>query len=293
MKARLMTAAVDLCVLAAVMLFFDTLVFETVVALIALIGIHEIYNAFALGKGTAHIFYAFIPYTLLVMFSNVPLVKMLLVPGTFVLGLYLACCVIRHSQTLNAAKLGGMTMYSAMLLWSLFSFVFIKHQLGNMYEAVYLILLILCFAWGGDSAAYFAGCYFGKHKLAPVVSPHKTVEGAIGGVLGSGVLGVMCTYAAIGITQLLGSYESCPLLIYLGQHSSSILVVFVIGMVCSVLGILGDLFASAVKRQCQIKDYGTIFPGHGGILDRFDSVTFIAPAMGILVWLVTKYLLNP
>ena len=144
------------------------------------------------------------------------------------------------------------------------------------YDADYFILLILCFAWGGDTAAYFAGRAFGRHKLAPVVSPHKTVEGAVGGVLGSILAGVLLTAA---YTVLSSGYE----VISITMRPQHYLVLMFMGAIASILGILGDLFASAVKRQVGIKDYGTIFPGHGGILDRFDSVMFIAPFVAIAV----------
>ncbi|MBU3806080.1 MAG: phosphatidate cytidylyltransferase [Candidatus Fournierella pullistercoris] len=292
MKTRIITAAVGLCILALVMVFFDTLLFEAVVALIALIAVHEIYDAFSLGEKTKHIFYGFIPYTLLLMSFGTP-ASIFLIPGTFLFAVYLVACVLWQNQSLSVSKLGGMVLFSAYMLTCFFSIVFIKHQMGNVYEAMYLILLILCFAWGGDSAAYFAGRFFGKRKLAPVVSPHKTVEGAIGGVLGSGVLGVICTQCAVLITQSMGALEQCRLLSYMTQFPvQSYLIIFVVGMCCSVLGILGDLFASAVKRQCQLKDYGTIFPGHGGIMDRFDSVTLIAPLAAILVWFVTEFLVK-
>ena len=144
------------------------------------------------------------------------------------------------------------------------------------YDAIYFILLILCFAWGGDTAAYFAGRAFGKHKLAPIVSPHKTVEGAGGGVLGSMAAGCVLTlvYSLLSARHNVLSIQVQP------RHY---LVLLGMGAVASVLGILGDLFASSVKRQVGIKDYGTIFPGHGGILDRFDSVMFIAPFVCIAV----------
>lgn len=288
MKTRIITAAVGLVVLAVVMFFFNTPVFETVIALVALIAIHEIYTAFDLGKNEKHVYGVFVPYTFLVMFSGYPAVKVVLVPLSFLFMLYLAICVIWHNQTLSAAKLGGMASFSALVLVSFYALVFIKNRLPMEqygYEAIYLVMLALAFAWGGDSAAYFAGRFFGKHKLAPVVSPHKTVEGAIGGIIGSGVLGVLCTVVARSLTRwpaMIHGYRAGGLFGYLP--------IFLLGMVCSVLGILGDLFASAVKRQCNIKDYGAIFPGHGGILDRFDSVLFIAPVMAISVWFATTFL---
>ena len=144
------------------------------------------------------------------------------------------------------------------------------------YDAIYFILLILCFAWGGDTAAYFAGRAFGRRKLAPIVSPHKTVEGAVGGVLGSMAAGCVLTLA---YSLLSAKYN----VISIQVQPKHYLVLLGMGAVASVLGILGDLFASSVKRQVGIKDYGTIFPGHGGILDRFDSVMFIAPFVSIAV----------
>lgn len=90
-----------------------------------------------------------------------------------------------------------------------------------------------------------------------------------------------------GWTAIEGSHAAAG---YLAGELFGYLPIFLLGMVCSVLGILGDLFASAVKRQCSIKDYGAIFPGHGGILDRFDSVLFIAPVMAISVWFATTFL---
>ena len=148
-------------------------------------------------------------------------------------------------------------------------------------DAIYFILLILGMAWGGDSAAYFTGRFLGKHKLAPVVSPHKTVEGAIGGVFGSMLLAVVIT----AIYEQIGGLYSL-MFSGVGITWRTYLFIAVMGAIGSGLGILGDLFASVVKRQQGIKDYGKIFPGHGGILDRFDSVMFIAPFVTLAVTLL-------
>ena len=150
--------------------------------------------------------------------------------------------------------------------------------------AAFVFMLSLCYAWGGDSAAYFTGRFLGRHKLAPEVSPHKTIEGAIGGVCGSVLLGVLATWIYSTLANRLEMFTA-------GRGSGKLyLLIALMGAVASVLGILGDLFASAVKRQCGIKDYGSIFPGHGGILDRFDSVMFIAPFVTIVVrWVFYAY----
>ena len=180
---------------------------------------------------------------------------------------------------MDFGRLAGFVYFGGVILFCFYSLIYLKRQLPidqYGYDAVYFILLILCFAWGGDTAAYFAGRAFGRHKLAPIVSPHKTVEGAVGGVIGSMAAGLLVTF----VYGLLSGRLQVFTVNINPQHY---LVILGLGALASVLGILGDLFASAVKRQVGIKDYGTIFPGHGGILDRFDSVMFIAPFVSIAV----------
>lgn len=279
MKTRIITSVVGLAVLFAVMTLFDTFVFNLVIAAFCLLAIHEVFRAFQLEK-TAYLYWGFVPYTFLVMFSDLSRVRVMMLPLSYLFALYLAVCVIRHSKSIEFAKLGGMVLYACIILFCFYSFIFLKQLLPREaygYDALYFIFLALGFAWGGDSAAYFAGRAFGKHKLAPVVSPNKTVEGAIGGILGSMLLGVLVT---VCYTALCGQLVGVPLP-SLGLRYYAVIVL--LAGVGSVLGIVGDLFASVVKRQCGIKDYGTIFPGHGGIMDRFDSVIFIAPLVAMTV----------
>ena len=207
------------------------------------------------------------------------MVRGLLLPAAFLTVLFYNVCQIAHVKTLDFGKLTGFIYFSGVITFCFYSLIHLKRMLPfaeYRYDAIYFILLILCFAWGGDTAAYFAGRAFGRHKLAPIVSPHKTVEGAVGGVLGSMAAGCVLTlvYSLLSAKYNVISIQVQP------KHY---LVLLGMGAVASVLGILGDLFASSVKRQVGIKDYGTIFPGHGGILDRFDSVMFIAPFVSIAV----------
>ena len=137
----------------------------------------------------------------------------------------------------------------------------------------YIFMLIFISAWFSDMGAYFTGMKFGKHKLIPDVSPKKTVEGAIGGILIC--VATMILYA-LG-TQLFGKQSPKYLVFLLG------------GIVLSVSSMIGDLFASLLKRRHGIKDYGFIFPGHGGVLDRFDSVLATAPMVVIILTLFGFY----
>ena len=117
-----------------------------------------------------------------------------------------------------------------------------------------------------DTCAYFAGYAFGKHKLIPKVSPKKTIEGSIGGILGSTL-----------ICLAFGYYFNIDLK-----------VIVILGFLGSIVAQVGDLFASSVKRYVGIKDYGKLIPGHGGILDRFDSVILVAPFVYSIINLFIK-----
>ena len=128
------------------------------------------------------------------------------------------------------------------------------------------MLLIFISSWMTDTGAYFVGSFMGKHKLIPDVSPKKTVEGAIGGV-------VVCMLSCFVYSMILNYIDRDPLV---NMQTATFVVV---GMTASVLSQLGDLVASSIKRDTGIKDFGDIFPGHGGFLDRFDSVMFVAPVV--------------
>ena len=177
MKTRVITSAVGLVVLFAVMALFDTFVFNVVIAAICLLAIHEVFKAFRFEKA-AYIYWGFVPYTLLVMFSDFHMVRICMLPASYIFALYLVLCVIGNSKSINYAKLGGMVLFSCIIMFCFYSLIYLKQLLPRAtygYDALYFIFLILGFAWGGDSAAYFAGRAFGKHKLAPVVSPNKTI----------------------------------------------------------------------------------------------------------------------
>ncbi|MBQ4568733.1 MAG: phosphatidate cytidylyltransferase [Ruminococcus sp.] len=130
------------------------------------------------------------------------------------------------------------------------------------WHSFYLIIALVS-PWCADSAAYFAGSFLGKRKLCPQISPKKTVEGAIGGAFGS----IICTLLAGLIFQFL-VYRNITV---------NYLALLVIGVFCAFVSVIGDLIFSVIKRDCGIKDYGSIMPGHGGILDRVDSVIFCVP----------------
>ena len=144
------------------------------------------------------------------------------------------------------------------------SFVLLTRQLD---DGIYLVWMIFISSWISDTFAYLAGVMLGRHKLAPVLSPKKSVEGSVGGIVGAALFGA-----------LFGAYLDSTL----GQEQY-VMILAVVGGVGSVISQVGDLAASAVKRNHEIKDYGNLIPGHGGIMDRFDSVIFTAPITYFLI----------
>lgn len=126
-------------------------------------------------------------------------------------------------------------------------------------EGLFFLIMGLCGAWIADTGAYFSGVALGKHKLCPEISPKKTIEGFIGGILTTGIVYAVafCVHGGFDIRMAVFA--------------------FIMGAVCAVIGTVGDLSASMVKRQIGFKDYGNIMPGHGGLMDRFDSVLFVLP----------------
>lgn len=143
----------------------------------------------------------------------------------------------------------------------------------NLKDGIYLVWLIFISSWICDTCAYLVGMLIGKHKMAPKLSPKKSVEGAIGGVAGAFFVGVLYGYvlAHFGFLEL-----------------ENILLIGVIAGIGGIISQIGDLAASAIKRNFSIKDYGKLIPGHGGIMDRFDSVMFTAP----MVYYLAVLLLN-
>ncbi len=128
------------------------------------------------------------------------------------------------------------------------------------------LIMIYLLAWVPDTGAYFSGFFFGKHKMAPVVSPKKTIEGAVGGLL-------IC----VGFSYLYAW------LVSLTGVAVNYWIIAVYGVLGTLISILGDLTASLIKRNFNVKDYSNLIPGHGGIMDRFDSIWFVAPFVYLMI----------
>lgn len=254
-KERLTSGIVLVVILAAVLYLGGTPTF-LMTAIVSLIGYYELLKVFHVEKSAIGV----IGYTVSIFYYALLMVEM----DTFILPLALILMIALLAVYVLTFPKYNFNQIAA----GFFGFFYVTIMLSYVYQiriinsgGIYVVLLFLG-SWGNDTLAYCAGRLFGKHKMSPVLSPKKTIEGAVGGVAGAGLLGFL--YSLIAKNFVLTDMN-------LG------LVFAVICMVGALISIIGDLAASAIKRNFDIKDYGTLIPGHGGILDRFDSVIFIAP----------------
>ncbi len=170
-------------------------------------------------------------------------------------------CVLRR-DTLEYSLCSSVFMSVIYVTAGFTSLVLLRDTVNGQY----IFWLVFVGAWVTDTMAYFSGMLFGKHKLIEEVSPKKTVEGAIGGTLFCGLSFALFGYIVSLITDV----------------KMSLLMLFFAGLIAAVVSQFGDLSASIIKRQNGIKDYGKLFPGHGGVMDRFDSIVALAPVMLVL-----------
>ena len=177
-----------------------------------------------------------------------------------VLGVYVFTFPKYHANQIMAAYF--CVLYAPVM----FSFIY-RIRMGEY--GIYLVWMVFIASWISDTFAYLTGMLFGRHKLAPVLSPKKSIEGSIGGIAGSALAGALFGF--------LFSSKA-------GQEINMVVVCAVLGAFGSVISQIGDLAASAIKRNHEIKDYGHLIPGHGGIMDRFDSVIVTAPIIYFLVY---------
>ncbi|MBQ6660913.1 MAG: phosphatidate cytidylyltransferase [Lachnospiraceae bacterium] len=260
-KQRLISGVL-LVLIAIGAIAFGGYVLWGVLLAVSLIGMFELNRVFGAGFGPAAIlgYLAACGYYVLLLFEK----DSWILPGIM---LFLLAEMI-------VFVIGYPNIDFKQVLAAFFGVVYVAVMLACIYRVrimdsgAYLVWLVFLGAWGSDTSAYCVGRLIGKHKAFPVLSPKKSVEGCVGGVLGAALLGFV--YALIFRSSL--------------TSVASPLIAFPVICACaSVLSQFGDLAASGIKRQFGIKDYGTLIPGHGGILDRFDSVIFTAPAVYLLL----------
>lgn len=265
MKQRVISGAV-LVVILAIILYFGGIVTCGLMALVSLVGNMELLRVYGVNKKTPGIvcYLATVLYYIAIYLDRMDIiVPMMVVYLLVMLAVYVLTFPTYSDKQIMAAFMDF--FYVSVML----SFVYL---IRNMEHGLVLVLLIFVSSWINDTCAYFVGRALGKHKMAPVLSPKKSIEGLIGGIVGAGVFG-----AVFGIL-----FDK-----YVDTMNYAPLLFAVVGAVGALPAVIGDLAASAIKRNNDIKDYGKLIPGHGGILDRFDSIIFTAP----IIYYLLVYLL--
>lgn len=252
MKTRIISGVIG-AVLAVVVLFFlPAYALNVAAAALAVVAVFEMLNTTGLMKHKG-VLTACAVYAAAVLLYAVPMA--VVKPSTVLLAAALCILQVVQHEKLQIEKVAYAFFATLFITFSFASLA----TLRQMEHGLLYVLLTMVIPWMSDTGAYFTGTFCGKHKLCPKVSPKKTVEGLIGGV----VISVGCTV----LTAWLYQHFAMP---------SELAVVWVrlvlIALVLAPLSVFGDLFASIIKRQTGIKDYGNLMPGHGGVMDRFDSV---------------------
>ena len=270
MKQRLITAVFGFAVLIPLMIFSDTPVFAVAVALLAAIGVFEMIGCIGV-RGKLEVL---LP-SLIIAFA-VPIMSRYIVKLNGKISYCLAVIAavlfiyMYYLMVLAVVSKGTKSIMDMALVFLTTAYISIGFasvlMLRDLPHGQFLYLLVFIGAWVTDGAAYFVGRALGKHKLIPDVSPKKTVEGAIGG-------SIFCALSFLAYGLVVAHFS---------DSTVNAVEIIIAGLIISVISQFGDLIASLIKRHYGIKDYGKIFPGHGGVMDRFDSIISIAPFLLML-----------
>lgn len=280
MLKRIITAIVAILLMIPILMYSHTWIFPVAAGFLSLVALFEIAGCIHIKKKISLMVVSF-SYIFLVFsavsayyitnksFSIDRLTTIVLALTFF----YIFLNFVFTMLSLGKTKFIETAEFVALTIYVLIGFISITLLRKQMDMGGYLFGLIFIGAWATDTGAYFVGVLIGKHKLIPSVSPKKTIEGAIGGILGS-IVGFVI-YALILQTT--------------AKIEVNYLTLIILAAIISVVSQFGDLVASYLKRECNIKDFGHLFPGHGGVLDRFDSIIAVAPTIYFALLLLEDY----
>ncbi len=266
MFKRVVTALVGLPIIIAILIFANKYIMSGIIAVVAAITLSEYFNAFKIESLPAKIL-GYASCFLIVLIQITPVDYQGYLAGASVP----AICSILFIQVIltsmkTTVKDAIVTFFGIAYIVGFLIFLPLLYGLNN---GKFLIWYLFIAAWGNDSFAYLVGSRFGKRKVTPI-SPNKTLEGCIGGIVSAIIIAMIFTYVVNTFFAISFSY----------------LLVGILLLVLTILSQFGDLAASSIKRYTGIKDSGTLFPGHGGMLDRIDSVLFITPFAYFLLMLI-------
>ncbi len=267
MLKRVISAIVGLAIVALVLMLNNTVpvLFNITISAIAAVCTYELCCAYKTNKRKEFFFPTIIFSAVLpVVAYSIGWASM-----AFVYAFIVFVVIIFSYKELDINKIVANCSFAVFTSVTLGCLVLLRDY-GQGYYGIFYFLLPLVLSWCSDTGALFAGKCIGRTKLCPKISPQKTLEGAIGG----------------GLTAILGMLILCVVskhFFFAQNININYLNLFIMSILAVPVGILGDLVFSVIKRSCNIKDYGNIMPGHGGLLDRFDSVILVAPFMYIFI----------
>ena len=274
MRTRILTGVIAFIIFLPFLVFSNTIAFPIAMAVCAVVSVGELLHCIKLLRRPA------LSVPLLLAAVTCPMCLRLLgitetltaiVPLLLVLMLYVLAVTTFSKGKIPVPEAATAVMTSLYVIAGFSAMVYLHdfHEGGK-----YLYLLTFIGAWVPDTFAYFTGVLFGKHKLIPDVSPKKTVEGAIGGL-------VFCVLAFVGFALVYNHFLTPEVGIPENSLALPVVLMAAIGLVAGVVSMVGDLTMSLIKRHYGIKDFGKILPGHGGFLDRFDSVIAVAIILAV------------
>jgi phosphatidate cytidylyltransferase len=282
MKQRAITAVFIIIGMTATLFLSSTVVYPLVLSLLSLIGCYEVLKVFSLHRELpiaigSYVVSSFLPALGYVLRSSRALYLVILCLAVYVFLFYMFAVAVFRKGKVPFGKVAAAFAMVTYVTTSFSALSIIRHfaDIG-----LYCLGIVLVGAWISDVFAYLVGSLIGKHKLIPEVSPKKTVEGSIGGVVFA--TGAMALYG-----YLVGLFTD--ILPFATALKPNYLFLCIAGFVVSVISQLGDLLASVVKREYGIKDYGSIFPGHGGVMDRFDSIIAVSVATMVICLFIEPF----
>ncbi len=281
MKTRIITGLVGLVVVIGWLFSMYTPVFTAVLSVVAAIGVYELLKAFEMKNIILRILSIAIAVALPFYFTYKSALNLPLFPIITAVVLIALIIMVLDFKNLKFEQV-ACSLFGAVMVPSALSCIILFRDTYLAFpdsyiksDGIFFILFAFFCCWLSDTFAYFVGRKFGKHKLSPVISPKKTVEGAIGGVICTAALNTVLFFV-FRIKFNLSESINLPL-------------VLISSVILSVISIFGDLAASTIKRHHGIKDFGNLLPGHGGIMDRFDSSCFVFPALYAIISLVNAF----
>lgn len=276
MVTRIVSAVVGIIVGVSVLIFDNSYVYMAVISFFSAVGTHELISAVKCNKHKLLSWYCIISSAVIPFAVCMDFFASYRLPALFAYAIGLLVIMLSQHKRIKLLEVATCGAAGVFIPLSLSCIILIRYLYESSSVGIFMIVFILFSAWFGDGGAYFVGTFLGKHKLCPEISPKKTVEGLIGGFV---TVGVVVTILCL-VFNLLIQHE-------VTMNYAILIPVSIIG---SAAGVLGDLTASVIKRQYEIKDFGNLMPGHGGVLDRFDSVMFTVPVMFVIFSYVSPIL---